>query len=326
MKKVVLSIVLLVTIFGFAGCKQEKSKEQTADQKIKVTSTSEQSSSSSSTVQHSTKQSEESAKPATNGRWNTAKAAKLQEFMNSWGQTMGQSYKDYYPKNNVDFYGLDLPDDLIGTTKTQPMAVDDQIVTGEWSETGNSSGDYSIVAVYSDAETAPYAGKHVYFFAFYNQQPVVLVSMQNQGMPDKAFHFSKTENQDLKNGFSNIVNGTAAAAPKANSAANTWKSMEEAIEFYEEVYKNPENNLDMIWENYDRKCWSLVEQSGNRMVLHWTNISGAGGSYDEFIKNGETIQLIVYGGNASYPHDPSIRYTIQSEGNKIIQTEKLYEE
>lgn len=190
---------------------------------------------------------------------------------------MGQVYKEYHPENTVDFYGLALPDAIIGRTKTQPMAVDEQIVTGRVvRDTGNSSGDYSIVAVFSDAETAPYAGKHV-------------------------------------------------EIAKSAQTSDTWESMDEAIEFYEKVYKKAENNLEMNWENYDRKCWSLVEQSGNRIVLHWSNISGAGGSYDEFIKNGKTTQLIVYDGNASYPNNPSIKYTIQNDGEKVVGTEKLYE-
>ncbi|MBO0453220.1 DUF4767 domain-containing protein [Candidatus Enterococcus murrayae] len=329
MKKAILSMVFLLTLSLFAGCKQEKSKEQPAEQKIKVTSRSDTESTSSLPAKNSTEKTKEktgkTAKSSMNDLWSTDKSAKLQEFMSSWGQTMGQTYKAYYPKQSVDFYGLDLPDGVIEGTKTQPMAVDEQIVTGEWSETGTSSSEYSIVAVYSDAETAPYAAKHVYFFAFHDQQPLVLVSMQNQGMPDKAFHFSETENQELKNGFLSIVNGGTVAAPKADQSANTWRSMDEAMAFYEAVYKNPENNLEMIWENYDRKCWSLVEQSGNRMVLHWANIGGAGGSYDEFLKNGETTQLIVYGGNAAYPNDPSVRYTIQNEGHKVIQAENLYE-
>lgn len=108
--------------------------------------------------------------------------------------------------------------------------------------------------------------------------------------------------------------------------SNTWSSMDEAIQFYESVYQNPSNEIGkgFIWANYDRKCWEIVEHNGNRIVLHWSNIGGAGGSYDEFIKNGDTTDLIFYDGNISYPRDPSMKYTIQNSNHKVIKTEELW--
>lgn len=60
--------------------------------------------------------------------------------------------------------------------------------------------------------------------------------------------------------------------------------MDEAIQFYEDTYKNTANEVSqqILWENYHRSCWSLTEQAENRMVLHWKNIGGAGGSYVAF--------------------------------------------
>ena len=38
-------------------------------------------------------------------------------------------------------------------------------------EDGTGNSGFSLVAVYSDAETADYLGQHVYFFGFQNGQP-----------------------------------------------------------------------------------------------------------------------------------------------------------
>lgn len=332
MKKVVLGFGIgLLCLLGLSGCGKESiSKESTAKTTNSVTTSKSASNHQESTTSTTLSSSVETLKEdQPEVFWNSAKDQELQELMASWGKTMGQSYQAYRPAQNVDFYGLVLPDDVLVHSAKQPIAVDDQIVSAKWSDTGESSAEYSIVAVYSDAETASYLEKHVYFFGFHQGQPVVLVSMQNQGMPDGALHFKQTENQDLMTDFQKITgeiaNQTADQMLQPTQNKTTWSSIDEAVEFYEAVYKNTDNPIsqEIIWENYDRKCWSLVENSGNRMVLHWTNISGAGGSYDEFIKQGDTTELIVYDGNASYPNDPSTSYTIRNKDYQVIQTESL---
>lgn len=337
MKKVVLGVGICICLVSFVGCKAgNKAKPESSSVKVSESYLKDEKKEKSKIIEESSKikkddtsissseKASESNNEKTESIWNIDKASKLQDFMKSWENTMGQSYKEYQPNHNVDFYGVKLPGEVLGSDKKQPIAVNEQIVSAEWSSDGRSSADYSIVSVYSDAETAPYAAKHVYFFGFYNNQPVVLVSMQNQGMPDGALHFKRTDNNDLNSGFQNIVNDKPVNQPVQNS--NTWSSMDEAIQFYEDTYKNASNEIgeNFIWENYDRNCWSLRENSGNRMLLHWSNIGGAGGSYDEFVKNGDTTELIVYDGNASYPDNPYAKYTIRNSDHKVIQTEELW--
>lgn len=225
MKKALFGMVLLFSITAFTGCKSNESKAahsstEATSQVAQVRSTKESSSNSTST--HSTSsstsqttsstspisQTEESAaasEVSTAGTWNTTKSGELQGFISSWEQAMGQSYKEYTPGNNVNFYGLQLPDGVIGGSE-MPLSVNNQPVTAAWSVDGTSSAKYSVIAVYSDAENRGRMDNHVYFFAFHNQQPVVLVSMQNQGMNDHAFHLQETGNQELKNGYAAIVN------------------------------------------------------------------------------------------------------------------------
>lgn len=225
MKKALFGMVLLFSITAFTGCKSNESKAahsstEATSQVAQVRSTKESSSNSTST--HSTSsstsqttsntssisQTEEStaaSEVSTAGTWNTTKSGELQGFISSWEQAMGQSYEEYTPGNNVNFYGLQLPDGVIGGSE-MPLSVNNQLVTAAWSVDGTSSAEYSVVAVYSDAENRGRMDNHVYFFAFHNQQPVVLVSMQNQGMNDHAFHLQETGNQELKNGYAAIVN------------------------------------------------------------------------------------------------------------------------
>ncbi|GCF94884.1 hypothetical protein NRIC_27750 [Enterococcus florum] len=326
MKRWMIGAGLLFIFLGTAGCSNNKttdSQTRTLETKNQTTEKKESSEKSSSTIQSSQTTAESSSDQPT-AVWDTNKATALQQFMENWGESMGQSYQAYQPGNSVDFYGLKLPDGILGPNKNQPMAVNDTIVSAEWSQNGTSSADYSIVASYSDAESAPYAGKHVYFFAIYQQQPVVLMSMQNQEMPDGAFHFKATDNQDLAAGFQQLFEGQI---PELSAKPQTkWTSMEEAIQFYEATYRNTANEISqhILWENYDRKCWNLVEHNGNRIVLHWSNISGAGGSYNEFVKNDTTTDLIFYDGNTSYPDRPSRKYTVQNSDHKVIAEEELW--
>lgn len=333
MKKVIKGLGMLFCLLSLSGCRtNQKASTDASEKQIKVSETrsNDKKSEGSDSISSRQSSSEETTNSSSSSEpediWNSKKASHLQAFMNQWGDTMDQTYKEYQPQNSVDFYGLKLPDEVLGDQKREPIAVDDQIVSVKWSDNGAADADYSVVAVYSDAETAEYMDKHVYFFAFHEDQPVVLVSMQNQGMPDGALHFKETDNQDLKTAFQSIVNEKAVEQPVQDN--NSWSSMDEAIQFYEATFKNPSNKVskEIAWENYDRACWSLEENTGNRILLHWSNISGAGGSYDEFIKKSDTTELITYGGNAAYPDNPSMKYTIQNSDHKVIETEKLWDE
>lgn len=172
-------------------------------------STSSESSKTTETTQTSTSSSSEealsSSSESSETLWNADKAAQLEAFMTTWGQTMGQQYKSYTNQMSVDLYGLKVPQAILnGEWK---MAIGGVPVSAEWSESGTGQADYQITAVYSDAETEPYLKKHVYLFGFQQNQPKVLVTQQNQGNPDNYLYFNETANNELKNGFDQIVYG-----------------------------------------------------------------------------------------------------------------------
>lgn len=338
MKKAIIGMGICVGLLSLAGCSKNEthashknskntvhvSEAFSSTKKTSTTATSGKNSSTSSTIVSSTASSESQEESTTSSLWTTQKASELQQFMESWGTTMKQTYREYTPNNNVNFYGLQLPEAVLGSSKTWGIDVKDVAVSAEWSTTGESSSEYSIVAVYSDAETSSGSGaRHLYFFGFNSNQPVVLVSMQNQGMEDHALHFKQTENQALTSGFQNIVAGQPVEQPTAAvesiEPVNTWASMDEAIQFYEDTYKNTANEVSqqILWENYHRSCWSLTEQAENRMVLHWKNIGGAGGSYVAFEKFADHTTITQYDGNNSYPNSPSKAFNVRNSDHTV---------
>jgi hypothetical protein len=184
-----------------------KKKTHTTGSSTKETDASQVSSSASvtssssreSTTASSTSQVEKTL-------WDAQKSAQLQAYMQGFSQTMNQNYQSYLPGNSVNLYGVQVPDEVLSAAPKMPFAVGQSLRSASWSQTGESTSEYTIVACYSDAATQPYLGKHVYFFAYHQGQPIVLVTMQNQGMPDGGLHFNETQNQDIKAAFAEIAN------------------------------------------------------------------------------------------------------------------------
>ena len=78
--------------------------------------------------------------------WNKEKSDSLRGFMNKFSHTMGQNYKEYSKESNVDLYGVSLPKDILnGEWK---MAINNQPVQVEWSDSGTGKTPYQLVAVY----------------------------------------------------------------------------------------------------------------------------------------------------------------------------------
>ncbi|WGI20061.1 DUF4767 domain-containing protein [Latilactobacillus sakei] len=146
--------------------------------------------------------------------WSSAKSQALKTYMTSFSQSMNQQYVEYAPGQDGEYYGIQFPDYL----EKDKVAVDDQHVTAAWSENGVGQADYQVVGIYSDYNTAPSMGAHLYLFTIHDGQPVVLITEQTQGMPDNLMHFKETANTDLKQNFTQIVGGGSAAT------ANTTKT------------------------------------------------------------------------------------------------------
>ena len=155
---------------------------------------------------------------------------------------MNQTYKEYIPGNLINFNGVQAPDGLVGNVTMQP-AIGQHPIYLEWSENGQVKDGYALVAVYSDAETQPEMQKHLYLFTIVNNQPLVLVTMQNQGDPYGYLYFGATDNAELRAGFEKIV-GAPSKEQIPNISVNPWSSKEEAIDFTKECIKHGKRNFN----------------------------------------------------------------------------------
>nr|WP_295495094.1 DUF4767 domain-containing protein [uncultured Streptococcus sp.] len=72
-----------------------------------------------------------------------------------------------------------------------------------FSDDGTGTADYIIVDSYGYSGSAMI----LYHFTIHKGQPVVLVSMQNQGNPENMYYMYPTNNKDIQEAFANIVNG-----------------------------------------------------------------------------------------------------------------------
>lgn len=206
---------LLAALFVLAACgdtatSSPSDSSQTSSASSLSSTTASQSSTETSTVTSTTDATSttQTSGAETNSQatlWNEDKAAQLRSFMDDWGAEMEQTYQAYSPGNNVDLYGLALPDGVLSGSDKWQAVIDDTPIDIAWSDTGESSAAYTLVAVYSDAETQDYLDKHVYFFTIHNGSPLVLVTSQNQGNENDYLYFTETENAKLKEGFKQII-------------------------------------------------------------------------------------------------------------------------
>lgn len=138
--------------------------------------------------------------------WNDTKRKQLDKFMQEFSKEMNQNYKSYDQTNNVNFYGVQFPNSF----SENKIKVGDQHVFVAWSNTGEQTADYSVVAIYSDIASSTHTfGNHLYLFALKDQNPVVLITEQNQGMPDGMIHFNLTKNKNLSSNFDMIIKNTS---------------------------------------------------------------------------------------------------------------------
>lgn len=52
-------------------------------------------------------------------------------------------------------------------------------------------------------------------------------------------------------------------------------------------------------------------------------ISAERGSFTKFVSHGDRVEITEYNGNASYPQNPSVRYTVERADGKVVEMENL---
>ena len=235
----------------------KKSKTQSTEQ---TTTEMKQSMEATASESLTTESSSEEVK---NTLWDSEKSTQLATFVPQWGKTLGQEYKSYNLQNNVSLYGTPLPSAVIdGNWK---MAINEAPVTVQWSEDGTGHADFNLVAVYSDVETGEYLGQHVYFFGFQNGQPKVYLTQQNQGNENNYLYFNETQNQQLKQGFIDIVNGQTPQNPVVEESTQQSQQTENTntkVKSYGEFITDPHEEAEMIRDLYN------YNQGFNRDILN----------------------------------------------------------
>lgn len=235
MKKILFTTMGLLLFLG--SCSTNKPETSTPEKAATTTSTTKSNTSQASTTKTSKSTSTEATKRSTaessecqstkdqsasvviqsntstntaqanqpvKSSWDTSKSADLATFMQSWGQEMGQQYRSYDDHVQANYYGLQVPQDILDGKWT--TVINQTPVSVEWTENGEGTADFQIVAIYSDIDHATSAGGHLYFFGFQQEQLKVLVTQQNQGNQNNYLYFKETENEKLKNEFIQLAN------------------------------------------------------------------------------------------------------------------------
>lgn len=199
---------------------------QTTTKSTESTTTSQtQISTTSSKIQETTSSTTTQTTQAVSLLWDAQKKQELAAFMQTWGKSMNQSYTSYDEANSSNYAGLHFPADFDKYT----MAVDETTATIAWSTNGLSEADYNVVAVYCDVDGGTIGG-HLYLFAFTQEKkPVVLITEQNQAMPDNRLHFTKTKNKELQAGFVQIA-GAPVVSEQTTTSETTVAKPSQPIE------------------------------------------------------------------------------------------------
>lgn len=198
MKKFILSCSVVLLGLGLAGCGNNVSKNNSTHKK---NNTEVVSSKKDTSIHNSTPQKQETDN--NNNLWNDNKNNKLNAYIMSWEKTLNQNYTEYSPSHPLNYMGYEYPTIF----PKQKITVQGQPVTVEWSNNGKGNKDYEVVAIYSDLKNTQAPSPHLYFFTIHNERPVVLITQQTQGNDNNTVDFRPTENKDLANAFTAIING-----------------------------------------------------------------------------------------------------------------------
>ncbi|MEG0733009.1 MAG: DUF4767 domain-containing protein [Vagococcus sp.] len=151
----------------------------------------------------------ESTSEEKNTLWNKKRKKELDEAVNKWGESVNQKLTSYTPDDNLDWYGVEVPKEILNETGTIKAAIEADELSIGWSKDGMTpkGKERSLVAVYSNAFNQPYDKKYLYFFTILaDGTPEVLMSTQSQGNEITSYiYFSPVEDQQLLQGFADIL-------------------------------------------------------------------------------------------------------------------------
>lgn len=223
--------------------------------------------------------------------WDSEKQDKLDDFFDDWADSMDQEYKKYSGSGQIKTAaGEEFPKEF------DRVKVNGQKVTMSYEPDGKGASDYNVVAIYNYDKNE--AASHItYFFAFHNDQPIVLVDETTNGEYVQA---KETANKDLINGFNAIAAGKDASMPDSDdddSDTNDSDSDTEDVKLvgvfvgllksgdwfkdglkHGDMYygtdwdvKGPAKGYDYITSNGDPESYFWYKQDGDDVTVKFVN-------------------------------------------------------
>ncbi|KRK81270.1 Lreu_0056 family protein [Companilactobacillus nodensis] len=208
-KRIKLATLLFTGALVLAGCSSQNESKSDTSSKKPTTTTAVNSKKNHKTQTTTAKKSDT--------LWDTNKDNRLKSFIDQWAPTMKQSYVKYDGTHSLKTStGTVYPDDL------SKVNVEGSNASIGWSKDGSGNNEYNVVAIYNYNGTVPPLPNHItYFFAFHDNQPIVLVDQSRDGTPD----LTETENSKVKLSFAAIVAGKKInAGTSTNSSSDRSKS------------------------------------------------------------------------------------------------------
>ncbi|CAJ1201041.1 Lreu_0056 family protein [Companilactobacillus nantensis] len=304
MKKIGLATLLLASVLVVSGCgNQEPSKQSSNSQKTTKTVVKRK---KSNQPKESTKKSDT--------LWDSTKDNQLEAFMDQWGPTMKQSYVKYDGKNSLKIStGMVYPDDLSRVT------VEGANASIDWSKDGKGTNEYDVVAIYNYNGVVPPLPNHItYFFAFHNDQPIVLVDQSTNGTPNLI----ETGNTKLKSGFDDIVAGKKATVDSDETSSQTTSQSKTG-----QLTTDPKmvgvmvHQLVFPGDDVSKEPLGIYTDGGNYWIGIGTAVTTVG-----YEINGNTVSYYTkdYSGGQSTADAPLLKHDIQLSEleNKYYSTDE----
>ncbi len=211
MKKAKIVLMTIAALFALTGCqnnkKQNAVKKQSGTAVVRQNNNHNDSNSDSDSSNDSDQDNSEN--------WDSAKQDKLDTFFTAWSKTMKQDYEKYDGNGQIQTAaGEEFPKDF------DKVEVDGQKATLAYKASGEGNAAYNVIAIYNYDKGE--ATSHItYFFAFHDDQPIVLVDETTNGNYVQA---KETANQDLINGFKDIAAGKNAIMTSSGEATSSNSS------------------------------------------------------------------------------------------------------
>lgn len=294
-KRIKLATLLFTGALVLAGCSSQNESKSDTSSKKPTTTTAVNSKKNHKTQTTTAKKSDT--------LWDTNKDNRLKSFIDQWAPTMKQSYVKYDGTHSLKTStGTVYPDDL------SKVNVEGSNASIGWSKDGSGNNEYNVVAIYNYNGTVPPLPNHItYFFAFHDNQPIVLVDQSRDGTPD----LTETENSKVKLSFAAIVAGKKVnAGTSTNSSSDQSKSNSSSS-----VETTDPKLIGVMVRQLVMPDDDITKESGMSIYIYkgmYRMGIGTAASESRYKINGENVNYYTVdpNGDGETPYDNLIEHTI----------------